>query len=217
MIAVMAVMENPLQAKEQWLVWFLCALAAVHVLVFSAAFPFFNNVDEPYHFDLVVKYSHLHFPQGQEYIADESLQYTVVYGTWEYLYPSDSLSAPTWKQSMSQIEPILVAREKRWRLPNYESPQPPLYYLLAGAWWKLWAAFGFHDYLLLYLVRFLNAIFVGILVWTGWVAARQIFPDSAFVRIGVSAFWLLCRKAFSTQSIMMSFLRFALVGHSFAC
>jgi hypothetical protein len=33
-------------------------IATVRVFVFSAAFPFFNNVDERPHVDLVVKYSH---------------------------------------------------------------------------------------------------------------------------------------------------------------
>ena len=32
----------------------LCLFAAIHVFIFSTAFPFFNNVDEEAHFDLVV-------------------------------------------------------------------------------------------------------------------------------------------------------------------
>jgi hypothetical protein len=31
------------------------------VFIFSAAFPFFSNVDEDLHFDLITQYSHGHF------------------------------------------------------------------------------------------------------------------------------------------------------------
>lgn len=162
-------------------------MTLARVLVFSAAFPFFNNVDESYHFDLVVKYSHLQIPKQQEYVSGESLQYMAVFSTWEYLYTNDSLQAPPWKQPLSEIEPILIAREKRWHLPNYESPEPPLYYLLSGGWWRLGLALGFHDVFLLYFVRFLNAILIASLIWLGWLAARLVFPQNLFVRMGVPA------------------------------
>ena len=46
------------RARAEWVfVLILCCLAAVRVFVFSAAFPFFNHVDEDGHFDLVYKYS----------------------------------------------------------------------------------------------------------------------------------------------------------------
>ena len=55
-----AVSEPPVR---RWVCWF-SLLGAVHVLVFSAAFPFFNNLGEIPHFDLVVKYAHGHFLRG---------------------------------------------------------------------------------------------------------------------------------------------------------
>ncbi len=42
---------------ERLIIAGLCLAAAIRVFVFSAAFPFFNNVDEVAHFDLVFKYS----------------------------------------------------------------------------------------------------------------------------------------------------------------
>ena len=42
----------------------LCVLAALRVFVFSAAFPFFTNVDEQSHVDLVSKYARGHVPAG---------------------------------------------------------------------------------------------------------------------------------------------------------
>ncbi len=168
------------------MIGFLCFLAMVHVLIFSAAFPFFN-VDEMYHFDLAVKYSHLHFPQKPEYLADESLRYVVVFSSWEYVYTNDTLSAPPWKQPLAVIEPILVSREKRWQPVNYETLQPPLYYLASGAWWQLGSAVGFHDGFLLYFLRFLNVLTIAALVWLGWFAARLVFPEQIFPRIAVPA------------------------------
>jgi hypothetical protein len=186
------------KSKEHWLVYGLCLLAVVHVFIFSAAFPFFN-VDEMYHFDLTVKYSHLHFPQKPEYLADESLRYIVVYSSWEYIYTNDTLSAPPWKQPLSVIEPILLSRERRWQPVNYETLQPPLYYLVSGAWWQFWSAIGFHDGFLLYLLRFLNILTVVALVWLAWLAARLIFPDQLFIRIAVPAL-----LAFMPQTIFYS-------------
>jgi hypothetical protein len=51
--------------ERKW-VLLLCVFAAIHVFIFSATFPFFNDVDEQAHFDLVVKYSHGHVPRTLE-------------------------------------------------------------------------------------------------------------------------------------------------------
>ena len=56
-------------SRERKIVLLLCALAAIHVFVFSAAFPLFNNVDEAAHFDLVLKYSRGDLPQGIENLS----------------------------------------------------------------------------------------------------------------------------------------------------
>jgi hypothetical protein len=52
------------ESNERKVVLLLALLAAVHVFIFSAAFPFFNNVDEQIHFDLTVKYSQTHVPRA---------------------------------------------------------------------------------------------------------------------------------------------------------
>jgi hypothetical protein len=41
--------------RELWWVIAFCVFAGLRVLIFSAPFPFFNNVDERRHFDLVMK------------------------------------------------------------------------------------------------------------------------------------------------------------------
>jgi len=53
---------------ERMLILLFCAIAAVRVFTLSAAFPFFNNVDEQAHVDLVMKYARGHVPRdlGQD-------------------------------------------------------------------------------------------------------------------------------------------------------
>jgi hypothetical protein len=55
--------------KERIAVLLLCAMAAARVFLFSAAFPFFNNVDERRHSDLVMKYASGHLHRGEELIS----------------------------------------------------------------------------------------------------------------------------------------------------
>jgi hypothetical protein len=47
--------------NERILILLLCFAAALRVLIFSAAFPFFSNIDEDLHFDLITQYSHADF------------------------------------------------------------------------------------------------------------------------------------------------------------
>lgn len=175
------------------IVWLLCLLAAVHVFLFSAAFPFFNNVDEQIHFDLVVKCSQGRVLHALEPVSNETVNYIVLYGSPEYLgiptnSPDGQFAPPPWKQPLEKVRPTLIAKSATWRtVTNYEASQPPLYYLLAGAWWHLGKICGFHDGYLLYWIRFLNVLFVMVLVWLGFVAARMVFPDNLFLRLGVPA------------------------------
>lgn len=115
------------------------------------------------------------------------MPYLVIFDTWEYAYTNDTLPAAPWKLPQSQITPLLLSREHRWRDINRESSQPPLYYVLSGIWWRLGNAAGFHDMALPYLLRFFNALIVGTLVWLGWFAAKLVFPDEDFIRISVPA------------------------------
>ncbi len=197
-------------SPERWCISILSALAALHVFVFAAAFPFFN-VDEMYHFDLVVRYSHADLPRKPENVSAEAMRYIVVFSTWEYTRTNDTLLAPPWRQSMSEMQPILVSRELRWRgLVNYEVTQAPLYYLLAGGCWQLGQALGFHDGFLLYLLHFANMLVAGALVWVGWFAARSVFPDNLFVRIAVPAFvaFMPDRTFYSVNNDLLSPLCF---------
>ncbi len=176
--------------QERTIVLFLCLLAAVHIFILSAAFPFFNVVDEQYHFDLVVRYSHGELPHAIDTTTAEAVPYIAIFGTPEYFWPRSTFAVtgippPLWQQPEKML-PHVLKTETFWSTQvNPESVQPPLYYVLAGLWWRLSELCGLHDGVLLYAVRFLNIFFVIALVWVGFITARLVFPENVFPRMAV--------------------------------
>jgi Predicted membrane protein (DUF2142) len=185
--------NNLAAARERKIIFLLCLLAAVHVFIFSAAFPFFNNVDEQIHFDLAIKYAQGHVPRALEPVSDDAVNYIVLYSSSAYVgvpanYPGGQFPLPPWTQPMEKIRPDLIAKTAAWRaVTNYEASQPPLYYTLAALWWDLGKLCGLHDGSLLYWLRFLNIILIVVLVWLGFAAARLVFPERKFLQFGVPA------------------------------
>jgi hypothetical protein len=183
--------DSAVGKNERTAVLLLCCLAAIHVFVFSSAFPFFSAIDEDAHFDMVVKYSHGHLPRGMETVSSESARYIATFGTREYLstahqFPGGTFPAPPWTQPASPEKKKLFDYEVRALMgTNLESSQPPLYYALAGLWRNLGKAIGLRGGDLLYWIRFLNVPMIAALVWLGYVAARMVFPENGFARIGV--------------------------------
>lgn len=186
---------GPVTGKgEHATVWLLCLLGAVHVFIFSAAFPFFSVVDEQDHFDLVVRYSHGEIPRSLTPASAEALPFMAVYGTPEYLsfpalQPGGIIPPPPWKQPVETVRDRLMAKEAAYQkvFQNHEAASPPLYYALAGGWWKLGRLLKLDGAPLLYWLRFMNLPLVAALVWLGWRTARHIFPENIFIRVAVPA------------------------------
>ena len=159
--------------KLRSFVFALCVLAAIRVFVFAAAFPFFNNVDEQAHVDLVVKYSHAKPPRGIEPFAPEEALYFAVYSTPEYFVKPEQYGGqyppPNWLLPQNDLQKILDDEIPFWesRL-NHESGEPPLYYALAGGWMNVGRVLGLRGLFLLYWVRFLNIGLAAALVWIGF-------------------------------------------------
>ncbi|HWY52310.1 MAG TPA: DUF2142 domain-containing protein [Chthoniobacterales bacterium] len=180
------------EQKLRWIIIGLCGLAAIRVFVFAAAFPFFNNVDEQAHVDLVVKYSHAHAPRGIEPFASEAALYFAVYSTPEYFVDPEQYGGqyppPNWLLPWEQLQKVLNDEIPFWESRrNYESGEPPLYYALSGGWMNVGRALGLRGLTLLYWVRFLNVGVAAALVWVGFAATRSTFPDNEFLRLGVPA------------------------------
>lgn len=177
--------------SERAVILLLCLVAAVRVFVYSAGFPFFSNIDEDLHFDLITQYSDGRLPRAFEPLKEESLSWIVPYASPEFLFtpdqfPEGKFPAPLWKQSGSNVEPELAATKAAWSSEiNFESSQPPLYYIVASFWWWIGKHIGFVGIRALYWIRFLNVLLIAIVVWLGYLVARTIAPDRADFRIGV--------------------------------
>jgi len=183
-------LSGQLSSHELWWVIGFCLFAAVRVLLFSAAFPFFNNVDERRHLDLVIKYAEGHIPHGTELISPATLPYLSHYASPEFLSAPESFEGgyfgPMWKHPAEEVAPTIARIEEIWsRTPNQECSQPPPYYVVAAAWFHIGQWIGFKDGGTLYWVRLLNTVLVAALVWLAYVAARLMFPEQVALRLGV--------------------------------
>ena len=177
--------------SQRLLILLLCFTAALRVFVFAAAFPFFSNGDEDLHFDLITQYSAGRLPRTFGVLTEESLSYIVPYASPEFLQTPDQLPnakfpPPLWKQSVAEAAPVIEATKAVWQKEiNWESSQPPLYYALAGLWWRFGRWIGLTGIESLYWIRFLNALLISMLVWLGYVIARTIGPEHLGLCIGV--------------------------------
>jgi len=177
--------------KQQSLILLLSVVAAVRVFVFAAAFPFFSNGDEDLHFDLITKYSAGRPPRAFDVLTNECLNFIVPYASPEFLqtpdqFPNAKFPTPLWKQSVAEAAPIIEVTKAVWENEiNWESSQPPLYYGLAGCWWRLGQHIGLTQIESLYWIRFLNGLFAAIVVWLGYVIARTIGLEHLGLNIAV--------------------------------
>lgn len=208
--------------REKKIALLLCLLAAIHVFVFSAAFPFFNNVDEGMHFDLVLKYSHGQVPRYIEPVSADSAGYLALMNSHAYLgtpaeFPGGQLPPPAWTLPPDQKQPYLQARSDDWQTQyNYEISQAPLYYVIASFWWHIGRWVGLHDGRLVYWLRFLNVILVAALVWVSYCTARIVFPENLFLRLGVPAIIALIPQT-TFYSVADDVLSPLFLGITFVC
>ncbi|HEV2456479.1 MAG TPA: DUF2142 domain-containing protein, partial [Verrucomicrobiae bacterium] len=187
---------------ERKFILLLGVAASVHVFIFSAAFPFFNNVDEPAQFDLVVRYSHGHAPSGEEVTSREASILLALFCSCAYLGPAGGgqCPPPPWTLPPDQMKNAVAINSAGWQTTrNYESSEPPLYYLLAGAWWDIGKCLGFAPGRLMYWLRFSNIVFIVLLVWLCYAAANMVFSENRFARLAVPAV-----AAFMPQSAFYS-------------
>jgi hypothetical protein len=180
------------RSRNEWiLILLLCFAAAVRVFVYSAGFPFFSNIDEDLHFDLVTQYSHARVPHSFDRLKDETLNWIVPYASPEFLFtperfPGEKFPPPLWKQSWLEIEPEIAVTRAAWSSEiNFESSQPPLYYVLASVWWRLGQSIGLTGLQSLYWLRFLNVLLIAVVVLLGYLVARTVAPERVELRLGV--------------------------------
>jgi len=177
--------------RERLLVALFCLVAALRVSLFTLAFPFFNNVDEQNHFDLVCKYSHGHIPRGLEPFGAEAAGFMALYHSPEYCwrledYPGGKTPSPVCSLSAAERAKLVPELTEGFRQKvNFESAQMPLYYTLVGAWYNLGKLLGLEGGNLLYWTRFLNLPAYLAVVWLAYLFAKELLPKARFVYLGI--------------------------------
>jgi len=160
------------------------------VFVFSSAFPFFNNVDEQNHVDLVMKYSRGYWPRERVERFDLAAgRLLVLYATFEYLsvpqrFAGGVFPRPLWERPgfEARVQEGAALWAQRF---NEEAHAPPVYYALAGAWYTLGGWLGLADGHRLYWIRFLNVPLFAFLVWCTYLVCRDGYPGRLELRLGV--------------------------------
>lgn len=169
--------QSFLEKYENPLMIVLCIIALVRIFTFSAAFPFFNNVDEQAHFDMVVKYARGYLPSNQSNNFDrESAEIIAGFGTTEYFHREPVLFRAPY--STAKVNNYLM-------LDNHEAFSPPLYYTIAGAWYNLGKVIGFRGGNLLYWIRFMNLPSYALFLWVAYLFCRYTEPDNLNLRMGI--------------------------------
>ncbi len=180
-----------LARRERIIILALCIMAMGRIFLFSAAFPFFNNVDEPAHFDLVYKYSQGHLPRaGVEKYSREAVELIVFHATLEYLHKPEwfadgSFPPPLWTNPKPEESPQFAAIVSDLQYGNHETAQFPVYYAVAGLWCFFGRLLGLDGGGLLYWIRFLNVPLFAGLVWLSYLLALTLFPDNPLKRVGL--------------------------------
>ena len=186
---------TPTQMKlnETRLVILLCILAGIRVLIFTAAFPFFNIVDESAHFDMIYRYSTGNIPTRLLPYSMECAHMKAFYGTREYYtdwydFSPEESARPSWTLSPEEIaEPYKQATEAMTGMTDHESTQFSLYYLAEGGWYNIGKAVGLRGGMLLYWLRIPNIPIYMLLVWIGYLMARKLYPGNRWLNLGVPA------------------------------
>jgi hypothetical protein len=172
----------------------LAVFAGVRVAVYALAFPFFTNVDESRHLDVVLKYARGYVPRpGPDFYEPDTARWVGRLGSPEYQRDPvnpvrPEVPPPVWAAPPG-AEASRVAAMERYLEGRHslEADQSPLYYGTAGLWLAIGRSVGLEDGWLLYWVRGLGALGAFGLVWaTAW-ALRSLEPESRFVRLGVPA------------------------------
>jgi hypothetical protein len=126
---------------EKLIIFLLCLFAALRVAFYSAAFPFFGNVDELMHFDLVIKYRDGFMPRKLNKLDKSTANYMAGCNSTEYAtLEKEKKAVPYFLQDLSDSVNFqnYTGTALYWKNTyNYESGMAPMYYVLAGLWAKI--------------------------------------------------------------------------------
>jgi hypothetical protein len=168
-------------------------LAGIKVFLAAAALPLMNNVDEPAHYDLVVRYAQGRLPgRGEERIGPQAGRDIALYRSPEYLMVPEDFGERGYPPPIWSLDPITSERVLEQVLQNtktkdnHEIHSPPVYYAVAGAWHRLGALCGLQGGRLVYWVRFLNIPIAIALTLLAYAAVLRMAPEAPALAAGVA-------------------------------
>ncbi|HEY1424072.1 MAG TPA: DUF2142 domain-containing protein [Candidatus Acidoferrum sp.] len=199
-----ATMPNAASSPERidaflgkWEVWIAAGcvcFAVLRILIFAAAFPLFNPVDEKSHYAVIYRFAHGYVPGSELPKTDpEMARVFTLYGSSEYFQPREVLEKFHRDVPIAELPPDLKEYHyakvfKFWsEMPDMEVQSPPVYYLVGAAWYRIGTVFGLKDWSIAYWMRFLNGIFYGVFVWVAFLFTKEIYPERKFLIAGVPA------------------------------
>ena len=184
----MRIRERP-GRRESAALLALAAVAALRVGLLGAAFPFFTNVDEHRHVDMVLKYARGYVPRpGLDAYEPGMGALLALHGSPEYhARPGERVARPAARLSDAARSRRIAASERLLHGgPNLEAFGPPGYYAVAGAWLALGRALGIDEHGAgFFWIRLPGAVCLGLLVWIGGALMRRIAPRDPVLRLGV--------------------------------
>lgn len=180
---------RPSRRRERLALAAIAGFAALRVSALAAAFPFFTNVDEHRHVDMVLKYARAALPRPDAVAYEPDMPRLVAWlGAPDYQLPPGAVStaAPGWAVSPDELERRIARNEVLFaHLVNLDTHESPPYYALAGAWFALAERLGVDPVRALYSVRLWNALFAALLVVCAFVLVRRTHPGDALLCWGV--------------------------------
>jgi hypothetical protein len=179
--------DSFLRSHERTWMIALCAVAVLRILLFASAFPFFANTDEIAHFDTTLKYSRGYLPRiDNASYEPESAEALALYNSPEFLRPGES-PPPSWHAPLEYQRWVVQKNMAVWtQARNHEAFQPPVYYGLAGSWYRAGEAVGLSGLSLLYWLRFLNGAIFAALFYLTHRFCREHYPDDVALRTAVA-------------------------------
>lgn len=183
-----------MKIPTKWSIALLTLFAALKVFLFSAASPFFAPTDELSHYDNIYRYAHGDIPQKIVNIRKDSARQIVFFRSLENQSapPPDNAawySMPFWADNVATGYPAFPQNVAAVTIAkNIELVQPPPYYILAGAWYRLGWGLGLRGGWLLYWLRFLDIPLFAGLVPTAYLLGVACYGRESWVPMGAAIF-----------------------------
>lgn len=169
-------------------IWLLCAVVGT---CYALIQPVWSVVDEGPHFGYVeLVGERFQFPRAGETLVSEQVLAIGRDRQWGWQYPRDpslKLEGDDAPEGTGRADESQWVKANLWRF-NYEAIQPPLYYMMGAAVYRLTPGSALNR---VYAIRILSAILASLNVLIAYRIARRISPKSRILQIGAPASFVL--------------------------